>query len=527
MGGVACGVASGERTDQPVSDDAVSDFGETLDVVVVGAGITGLCAAQALRTDGVDKLLVTETRDEVGGNIITRNERGYIWEEGPNSFQPNDFVLKAAVDAGVADELVFGDPTAARYVFWEGELRKVPSSPDTAVFGTLLSPWGKVRAGLGAVGIKSPAPEGVEESVEQFIRRNLGDEVFYRLIEPFCSGVYAGDPTKLSMKAAFGKIHVLEEKGGSLVGGALKLMQEKKDTPPPARDPSLPTPPKGQTVGSFREGLQTLPRAIARGLGDAVRTSWTLRDVDRVGTEYALSFDTPEGPTRVKAKAVVMTVPSYTAAELLRREIPDAHSQLLSFFYPPVGSVVLSYPREAIRDSMFGEDGRMNAFGELHPRTQGVTTLGTIYSSSLFPGRCPDGEVLLSSYIGGTLNQGILDQSEDELAAQVDKDLRKMLLKPDAPAPTVVGVRTWQKAIPQFGKGHLDALDAANAAVEDAGYEGFFLSGNFKSGVALGKCVEGAYEIAGTVSGYLKDVASAEAAAGGAAAEAGKDDFFV
>jgi oxygen-dependent protoporphyrinogen oxidase len=522
-----------ERTEEPIGRGGAEDYGQEQDVVIVGGGITGLCTALALRDvhgKDVKSFLVTETRDVVGGNIITKEKNGYIWEEGPNSFQPNDFVLKAALDSGCADELVFGDPTAARYVYWDGELRKVPSGPD-AVTNNLLSLWGKIRAGLGAVGLfKEPAPEG-EETVEQFIRRNLGDEVFYRLIEPFCSGVYAGDPTKLSMKAAFGKIWVLEQKGGSLVGGGLKLMQEKKDNPGPPRDPRLPTPPKGQTVGSFRKGLQTLPNAIGATLGDKVKLSWTLKDIDRENGKYKLTYVTPEGPKYVTAKTVLFTTPSYVAAQLLRREIPDAHSQLNSFFYPPVGSVVLSYPESALRDEMFQADGRVNAFGELHPRTQDVTTLGTIYSSSLFPGRCPKGEFLLSSYIGGTLNQGILDQTEEELASQVDKDLRKMLLKPNAPAPVTVGVRVWQKAIPQFYLGHLEALEAANEATAEAGYEGLFLSGNYNSGVALGKCVEGAYKVADEVAAYCKELASMSAppttAAESSGDDAGGEDFFV
>ena len=517
-----------ERSDSPISGDSASDYGEEQDVVIVGAGITGLCAALALRDvhgEDVKSFVVTETRDVVGGNVITKEKDGYIWEEGPNSFQPNDFVLKAALDAGCADELVFGDPTASRYVFWEGELRKVPSGPD-AVTNNLLSLWGKIRAGLGAVGLlKAPAPDA-EETVEQFIRRNLGDEVFYRLIEPFCSGVYAGDPTKLSMKAAFGKIWVLEKEGGSLVGGALNLMKEKKDNPPPERDPRLPTPPKGQTVGSFRRGLQTLPNAIGRTLGDRVKLGWTLKDIDRSAGGYKLTYSTPEGAKFVRAKSVVFTTPSYVAAQLLRREIPDAHSQLNSFFYPPVGSVVLSYPKSAIRDEMFGPDGRVNAFGQLHPRTQGVTTLGTIYSSSLFPNRCPDGEFLLSSYIGGTLNQGILDQTEDELAAQVDGDLRRMLIKPDAPKPKTVGVRVWQKAIPQFYLGHMEALEAANEAAEEVGYEGMFLSGNYSSGVALGKCVEGAYKVADEVAEYCRELASMAAPAT-ASGDSSEESFFV
>ena len=101
---------------------------------------------------------MTEARERVGGNITSvSNSEGYLWEEGPNSFQPNDSMLKAAVDSKVADKLVFGDPTAPRFVFWEGRLRPTPSGPDVLTFD-LMSILGKIRAGLGAAGFKAPMP---------------------------------------------------------------------------------------------------------------------------------------------------------------------------------------------------------------------------------------------------------------------------------------------------------------------------------------------------------------------------------
>lgn len=140
-----------------------------------------------------------------------------------------------------------------------------------------------------------------------------------------------------------------------------------------------------------------------------------------------------------------------------------------------------------------------------------MTTLGTIYSSSLFPGRCPDDEVLVLNYIGGALNQGIVDQTDDELVAQVDRDIRQMLIKPDAPPPTKVGVRVWPKAIPQFNLGHLETVEGAKESLEEAGYGGVFLGGNYVSGVALGKCVEGAYATAAEVAEFCRSSASAAA----------------
>ncbi|KAL6008919.1 Protoporphyrinogen oxidase 1, chloroplastic [Asimina triloba] len=488
-----------------------SDFAgvHSVDCVVVGAGISGLVITQALATKHRDVVaggvLVTEARDRVGGNISTVERDGYLWEEGPNSFQPSDSMLALAVDNGLKDDLVLGDPTAPRFVLWNGKLRPVPSKPTDLPFFDLMSFPGKLRAGLGAFGIRPPPP-GHEESVEDFVRRNLGDEVFERLIEPFCSvtkkSVYAGNPASLSMKAAFGKVWDLEQKGGSIIGGAFKAIQERKKNPKPPRDPNLPKP-QGETVGSFKKGLAMLPEAISMRLGNKVKLSWKLSGIKKLdGGGYTLTYETPEGLVSVQTKSVIITVPTYVASNLLRPLSEAAADTLSKFYYPPVAVVAISYPKEAIRKECL-IDGELKGFGQLHPRSQGVETLGTIYSSSLFPNRAPPGRVLLLNFIGGATNTGILSKTESDLVEAVDHDLRKILIHPNAEKPLVLGVKVWPQAIPQFLVGHLDLVEAAKDALRDGGLHGLFLGGNYVSGVALGRCVEGAYEIADEASNFL------------------------
>ncbi|KFK30747.1 hypothetical protein AALP_AA6G021700 [Arabis alpina] len=476
----------------------------TADCVIVGGGISGLCIAQALVTkhpEAAPNLIVTEAKDRVGGNIITREENGFLWEEGPNSFQPSDPMLTMVVDSGLKDDLVLGDPTAPRFVLWNGKLRPVPGKLSDLPFFDLMSIGGKIRAGFGALGIR-PSPPGREESVEEFVRRNLGDEVFERLIEPFCSGVYAGDPSKLSMKAAFGKVWKLEQNGGSIIGGTIKAIQERKNAPKTERDPRLPKP-KGQTVGSFRKGLTMLPEAISARLGSKVKLSWKLSSITKLESGgYNLTYETPDGVVSVQSKSVVMTVPSHVASSLLRPLSESAANALSKLYYPPVAAVSISYPKESIRTECL-IDGELKGFGQLHPRTQGVETLGTIYSSSLFPNRAPLGRVLLLNYIGGATNTGILSKSEGELVEAVDRDLRKMLIKPNSTDPLKLGVRVWPQAIPQFLVGHFDLLDTAKSSLTSSGHEGLFLGGNYVAGVALGRCVEGAYETATEVDKFM------------------------
>lgn len=498
---IRCSVAKDYTV--PPSEVDGNQFPE-LDCVVVGGGISGLCIAKVISAD-YPNLMVTEARDRAGGNITTVERDGYLWEEGPNSFQPSDPMLTMAVDCGLKDDLVLGDPDAPRFVLWKGKLRPVPAKPTDLPFFDLMSIPGKLRAGFGAIGLR-PSPPGYEESVEQFVRRNLGDEVFERLIEPFCSGVYAGDPSKLSMKAAFGKVWKLEQTGGCIIGGTFKAIKERSSTPKPPRDPRLPTP-KGQTVGSFRKGLRMLPDALCARLGSKVKLSWKLSSITKTEKGgYRLTYETPEGVVTLQSRSIVMTVPSYVASNILRPLSFVAADALSTFYYPPVAAVTISYPQEAIRDERL-VDGELKGFGQLHPRSQGVETLGTIYSSSLFPNRAPNGRVLLLNYIGGATNTEIVSKTESQLVEAVDRDLRKMLIKPNAQDPLVTGVRVWPQAIPQFLVGHLDTLATAKAALSNNGLDGLFLGGNYVSGVALGRCVEGAYEIASEVTGFLSQYA--------------------
>ena len=223
-------------------------------------------------------------------------------------------------------------------------------------------------------------------------------------------------------------------------------------------------------MASFRKGLITFPNGLAARLGEErVKCGWTLTSVDKAADGmFTLGYSTPSGAAKVVTRSVVFTVPAHALAPLLRLPSPTTAAALEELYYPPVGAVTLAYPQSAIREDRLALGaGQLVGFGQLHPRSQGVVTLGTIYSSALFPGRAPPGQVLLLNYIGGVKNTRVAEMSKEALTAQVDADLRTMLLKPDAPPPRMCGIRVWPQAIPQFNVGHLDVMCAAPRATFD------------------------------------------------------------
>lgn len=489
---------------------------QVLDTVVVGAGISGLCTAFGLQKEYADaKVTVTEANDVVGGNILTRSADGRLWEEGPNSYTPGDAMLTMACDLGLKEDILLANSKSYRYVWVDGKLRALPASLSDAIFGDFLSIGGKIRALLGAFGFKRPMPDH-EESLRDFVTRNLGEEAFDNLIDPFVSGVYAGDPAKLSAEAAFGRAHVLEQKAGSLFGGVRQMQREKaKESQIKKRDPRLPEV-KGQTVGSFRLGMRQFADALAAHVeqaGTPVLLNWKLRALswDASSEEHVLEYDTPGGPQHLRCRSLVLTAPSYVTGPLLRPLSGSAADALQDIRYPSVAVLNLEYPKSAFREPEHGK-GPVNGFGQLHPRSQGLRTLGTIYSSSLFPSREPDEDkVMLVYFIGGDqdpkLYGGIGGLSEGELVEVAHQDALTTMLKPAAAEmlPRVLGIKVWPRAIPQFEIGHAKRLEQAQDGLASAGVKGMFLAGNYVAGVALGSCVEHGLKVAKDVADFVKE----------------------
>ncbi|GMH98710.1 hypothetical protein TrVE_jg466 [Triparma verrucosa] len=523
-----------------------------VECLVIGGGISGSTLAHNLNRAGVD-LLLTETRDYLGGNVKSRKQDGFVWEEGPNSFATQPSIVRISHELGIEDQLVFADESLPPWVNHNGKLHPLPKGKGgkgpkgqlELVFGSngvlkfgllgeLLSIPGTIRAGIGAFLGHAKAPEGKEETIREWVTRTLGEEVFLRCIDPFVSGVYAGDPQTLSMKAALGKIARIENyaydiewnKFGAIFYGGLarqvELTKERKADPP---DPSWVEFEYGNP-GSYKEGLATLPNAISEGLGQPVgvtelvegskvRLQWKIKSLETVeGGGYVATFETPEGVRTVNAKSVVSTAPAHALAEVIRPVLPKA-SEILEadraarnqkgIYHPPVYAVTVAYPKSAFRDvelaNSFGPLRDLPGFGMLNPRSEGVRTLGTLWSSSLFPGRAPPDYNLLLNYIGGSRDVGIAELTESEVVSEVDKGCRTTLLKPDAPPPKLLGAKLWPTAIPQYEIGHLDLMERLEKEEKTA--PGLWICGNYRSGVAFPDCVTFGYEHAKVVKEFL------------------------
>ena len=450
-------------------------------IVIIGGGISGLALAWFLQCKGVSVRLL-ESRPQVGGAIFTAVKQGFRIEHGPNSTMqkpghPDDAIGRLIQSLGLEPRLRVANRAAERrYVLRDGRLQALPSSPGDFFLSRFFS-W-KTKSRLLLEPFIGQASE--EESIATFVRRRLGPEFLDYVIEPFVSGVYAGDPALLSVQAAVAKIYALERDHGSLIRGALHQGQVLKGA-------GLP---KGRLI-SFDQGMGVLPKTIAEKLSPTVvHTLFTvtgLQPMDQ-GQWHIYGEDSQGNRQTLEAETVVLSVPAVVAAALIAPFAPNSAHALRAIPYAPIASVALGYRRARVEHPLDG-------FGFLVPRREKMQLLGGLFSSTLFADRAEKDKVLLTAFIGGAMNPHILDLSDQALVGQVESDLDRCLHS-GIPAD-FVHVTRYSAAIPQYTLGHLQRIRQVEAGLIH--HPGIYLRANWRDGISVADCIRHSERLAETI----------------------------
>lgn len=453
------------------------------DVIVVGGGISGLASAWGIQQRGA-RVLVLEAGARAGGCIATAHENGCLLESGPNSALETTPLINPLLEAlGIAGARIPANPEARnRYILRQGRLNALPLS----AFAFLATPLFSARAKLRLFRepfIARGAPDA-EESVAAFVRRRLGVEFLDYAINPFVGGVYAGDPETLSVAAAFPRLHALEQAHGSLIRGQLLGARTRGRN----REKSKQSAP----MFAFREGMQTLTDAIAHRL-PRVELGTEVSSVTAGGNGYVINAISSGVPREFRARAVLLAVPAYAAARLVAPLAPQTAAALSAIPYPPVAVVHSTYRRSVIAHALDG-------FGMLIPECERRQSLGTIFSSTLFANRAPDGLVLLTTFVGGVRQPELARRSENEIADTVYAE-HAALLGASA-RPESVRITRWSQAIPQYTLGHAARIRHVEEA--ERGFPGLFFCANYRGGVSIGDCIKSADRAAGEVAAFLR-----------------------
>lgn len=455
------------------------DTGVTKTVAVVGGGISGLAAAHRLLVSGVDvKPFVLEATGHVGGVLRTEIDGDWIIEGGPESFlsmKPRGIGL--ARELGLDDRFQWTrDDTRGSYLLRNGTLHRMPEGL-TGLIPTqlgpmartkLVTPAGKLRMALDFL---IPARKGDEdETLESFVTRRLGRDVYLHLIEPLMAGIYSGSGAELSLAATFPQLREAEKAHGGLVRGVLAQRKAAKARPIGHQ--------AKQGFLSFRTGIHELTDALHDAIetgGGVIQLHRTVLGVERAPDGRFIVSEESEGQVyRHAYDAVILSAPAHVQSGLLRGLDADAAEAMAAIPQVSTALILLGY-----KESVSAKAPASH--GYLVPRAERRKVKAVTWMSSKWANRAPDGHFLVRGFVGRSGEQEILDRTDDELVQVLRDELRQT--SGIEGEPVLERVVRATMASPQYTLGHLDRVARIEGAMDRV--PGLGIAGNMLRGVGI------------------------------------------
>ncbi|XP_020111709.1 protoporphyrinogen oxidase, mitochondrial isoform X2 [Ananas comosus] len=485
-------------------------------VAIVGAGVSGLAAAYKLKSNGV-RVTVFEAEERAGGKIRTNSENGFIWDEGANTMTESEMEVGRLIDdLGLRDKQQLPIAQNKRYIVRNGMPQLIPSNPIALITSSILSPKSKLKLLMepflwkqsGTMSSAEVFDESSHESVRKFFQRHFGKEVVDYLVDPFVAGTSAGDPESLSMRHAFPELWDLEKRYGSVIVGAIRAKKSAKSNDKTAGS-SSPGKKRNQRASfSFHGGMQTLTDTLYKEIGgDSLKLSSKVLslsckyDESSPSSSWAISLGAKDANSKDLASqsfdAVIMTAPLSNVQEMkfTNRGNPFVLDFLPKVNYLPLSVLITAFKKENVRRPLEG-------FGVLVPSKEqenGLKTLGTLFSSMMFPDRAPSDQYLYTTFLGGSRNRELARAPLDVLKQIVTDDLKKLLGVEGQ--PTFVKHVYWKSAFPLYGQNYDLVLEAIEKMEKNL--PGFFYAGNHRGGLSVGKAMTSGLKAADLVIAYL------------------------